>query len=394
MFDFNRLTKEQISLLSTLANALVGLAKALLGFATRSSALIAEGVHSVIDFVSSGIVWLGIKVAQREPSDRHPYGWGRAEVLSSLVVVVFMIFAGLGIVREAVRNLMSGVFEAEITNLSLLVMVISVGVNEFMAQTKIRVGEKEESIALIADGKHSRVDVYSSGAALLGLVLARFFPVADSLTALVVGVYILYETLVLGREVGENLLDVADLEVEKQIREFCREEQIKLSSLRSRKIGPVTSAELVIKIPDEVKVGRVDDLVDDLQCKLIDQISCLEYVVVQVEGSGKRSRMLRDRCPEKLEWVGPPKQGRRVIIPYREGEEYEDFGAPEYLVIDYKKGNEVQRELIKNPFFKIGRGHGVRFSQAVRADEIRVSDIGDNAREKLKKLGVEVEVTS
>ncbi len=382
------MNKQQVSIISTAVNGAMGIAKAVTGLAAGSSALVAEGLHSSIDFVSSGITYLGIRIADKKPTRRHPYGWGQAEVLASLVVVIFIGLAGVEIVREAVNSLFAGEHQSISGVLSLLVMAASVVLNEVMARLKIRVGQEQESLALIADGKHSRVDVFSSGAAFLGIGLAKIFPIADALTALGVGIYILYETLKLGKEVGENLLDVADLGAEEDIKEVCAEEQVEIIDLRTRKIGSRTSAELEIRVPEDVKMGRVDDLIHDLQRTLIEQVSRLEYVVIQVEGKGKRVRMFRDRCDEPVDKIGPEKRGHRVITPYRDGAVYEDFGAPEYLVIDYKKDQEVQRTVVDNPYFKIGRGHGVRFAQAVEADEVRAKDIGDNARSALDKLGV------
>jgi len=384
------MTKETVSIVSVVANLVFGLLKIGLGLVAKSSALMAEGLHSGIDVISSGITFIGIKVAKREPTKEHPYGWGRAEVLAGLAVTVFLTLAGLGIIREAVTTLLSGQHEAEINILALLVMLASVGINEALARLKIKIGQKEESLALIADGKHSRVDVLSSAAVLAGLGLTHFFPIADSLTATFVGIYVLYETVILGKEITENLLDIADLEVEKEIEKICREQQVNLVMLKTRKIGALTLAELEISLPTETKISRADDLISELQETLIAKIPRLEYVVVQIKGIGKRSRMLRGQCTETLERLGPKKLGWRVAIPYRDGKPYDDFGAPEYLVTDYENDKEVLRQTIKNPYYKIGRGHGVRFSQAVQADEVRTQNIGENAKKALKDLEIVV----
>ena len=384
------LNKESVSILSTAANLVLGLLKIALGLAAKSSALVAEGLHSATDVLSSAITFLGIKLAKRKPSKTHPYGWARAEVLASLVVTVFLALAGLGILREAIEKIASGEHQARITLLPLLIMVISVAANEALARLKIKVGQKEESLALIADGKHSRVDVLSSGGVLLGLILTRFFPIADSVTALLAGLYILYETAILAKEITENLLDVADLEVEEQIRKIAKEQQVNLATLKTRKIGSLTSAELEIALPSEVKISRADDLISELQETLISRIPRLEYVVVQIKGTGKRSRLLRGRCTETLERIGPPKKGWRVIVPYRDGKPYEDFGAPEYLVTDYQNFEQVHQEIVKNPYYKIGRGHGVRFARAIQADEVRARNIGENARGALRNLGIKI----
>ncbi len=403
-----KFNKESVSILSTLANLVLGLLKIGLGLAAQSSALLAEGLHSGIDVFSSGITFVGIKIAKKEPTKEHPYGWGQAEVLAGLAVTLFLGLAGVQIIRDAVDTISTGEHGAEITFLPLLVMIISVVVNEVLARLKISIGQREESLALIADGKHSRVDVLSSTAVLFGLLLTRNFPIADSITALVVGFYVLYEAILLGREVSENLLDIADSEVEEEIKKIAKEQQVDLVTLKTRKIGAWTLAELEISLPTETKISRADDLISELQETLISKIPRLEYVVVQIKGKGKRSRMLRGQCVETLERLGPKKQGWRVIEPYRNGQPYDDFGAPEYLVTDYQKDTQVWEEIVtspradargssqfasqivKNPYYKIGRGHGVRFSQAIQADEVKTSNIGENAQKALKNLKIKV----
>lgn len=384
------MSKEKVSVISIISNLVLGGFKLGLGFAVKSSALVAEGIHTGIDVILSIVTLIGIRVAKREPTGVHPYGWARAEVLAGFLITLFWLVSSLFIIWDAVSELTRGEFGAEVNVLALLVMVVSAVVYGILAQAKIRIGQREESLALIADGQHTRIDVLSSVGVLVGLVISIFSPIADSLTALVVGLYSFLEAVILGKEITENLLDVADLEVEEQIKKICRKEQVNIADLKTRKIGSLISAELKLVVPAEVKVGRVDDLITELQGKLIAQIPRLEYVVIQIKGEDKRVRMLRGKCAEITERLGPEKKGWRVVVPYREGKPYEDFGAPEYLIIDYQESREVLREIIRNPYYKIGRGHGVRFARAVQANEVRTTNIGENAREALEKLKIEI----
>lgn len=384
------MNKETVSIIGIVSNLVLGFFKLILGALAKSSALVAEGLHSIIDVVSSLITFFGIKVAKRKPSKIHPYGWARAEVLAGFLVTLLVLASGIGILREAYQKMTEGKYEAEITLLPLLVMMLSIIIQEAVTRLKIKIGEQEESLALIADAKHSRVDVLSSSGVLLGLVLIRFFPIADSLTALLIGLYILYEAIVMGKEIGENLLDVADLQTEKEIKKICQEEQVNLSRIRTRKIGALTSAELEISLPTEVKISRADELIQELQETLIKKIPCLEYVIIQIKGVGKRLKMLRRKCGETIEIIGPKKVGWRIITPFRNNKSYKDFGAPEYLVIDSRNGEKILREIIKNPYYKIGRGHGVRFARAVQADEVRTQNIGENAKNALGKLKIKL----
>ncbi|GAJ21786.1 unnamed protein product, partial [marine sediment metagenome] len=160
--------KETVSIISIISNFILGILKIALGAFSKSSALMAEGLHSGIDVVSSSITFLGIKVAKKKPTKIHPYGWARAEVLAGFVVILFLAIAGLGIIWDAVKEIAAGESEVEVSFLALWVMFISVITNEVLARLKIKIGQKEESLALIADGKHSRVDVLSSGGVLVG----------------------------------------------------------------------------------------------------------------------------------------------------------------------------------------------------------------------------------
>ncbi len=115
------MTKESVSILSTLVN---------LGLAAKSSALLAEGLHSGIDVFSSGVTFIGLKIAKKEPTKKHPYGWEQAEVLAGLVVTALLGLAGAQIIRDATGNLSAGEHGTKITLLPLLVMIASVVVNE------------------------------------------------------------------------------------------------------------------------------------------------------------------------------------------------------------------------------------------------------------------------
>ena len=118
--------------------------------------------------------------------------------------------------------------------------------------------------------------------------------------------------------------------------------------------------------------------------------------MIQIKGEDKSYRLLRGGEEEKFynedkavfEQVNLPKKGFRRIRPFRKGHESEDFGAPSYLVVDKKRGRVRQKKVMKNPFFRTGRGHGVRFARAINADEVNAKNIGRNAKKALRHHGI------
>ena len=144
---------------------------------------------------------------------------------------------------------------------------------------------------------------------------------------------------------------------------------------------------------------KVDEVVKNLEKILIKKIQTLKFTAIQVVSHNIKSGYvklsfgrindLRKQEPE----INLKKKGFRTIIPIQNNKLYNAFGAPEYLVIDKNtKGEIVQKEKIKNPYFVIGRGHGMRFARAIKANQIITCEIGANAKDGLKKLGVKIEI--
>lgn len=394
--------KESVSILSTLVNLLLGASKLAVGFMINSAALLADGVHSGLDFISSLSTYLGIKVAKKPVDEKHPYGYYLAETISGGIVILLLAASAFWIIFEGAVSLL----EKEVVQVSLwgfIVIVASIILNELMARLKFKYGQKEQSLALVADAQHSRADVISSLGVLAALFLVKYFSFADGLIAILIGGYILKESYFLGREVIDNLLGVKDEKTEEAIKEHLREKNISLTSLKTRKIGAATFAEITIKLAASLMVKEAEKISKTLQNDLISKIKNLKYVVIQIEshdisqgliragwGWGGRQWGSRGRFKSELKTLGPKKQGYRIVVSFKEGKFYPDFGAPEYLLID-KRGEEIiKKQIIKNPHFETGGGHGVRFVKSTNPDEVITQRIGFGAKERLEELGIKL----
>ena len=90
--------------------------------------------------------------------------------------------------------------------------------------------------------------------------------------------------------------------------------------------------------------------------------------------------------------IGPSKRGYRIIIPIKDNEIYDDFGASEYLIVDKENGKILQKEIIKNPYFSPEAGRGMRIVKETNADEIITKRIGPGAKERAEELGIKVTI--
>jgi cation diffusion facilitator family transporter len=392
------MNKKNISIISTLVNIVLACLKLLVGFSIKSAALIADGIHSGMDIISSAVTYIGIKEAEKPADKEHPYGHYRSETIAGFVVIFLLFLSAVWIIYEGI----TGIIKNEphtISGIALLIVVISIITNEAMARTKFKIGKREDSLALIADAEHSHADSLSSIAVLIGLSLVHWFPQADGVTAILVGFYILYETMGIGREVVDNLLDVSNPQIEKRIKEICLKEEIELLEIKTRRIGAKNFSELKIGLNKEWKMKRVSEVIKNLENILLKRIDNLSFITIQVvshnfkEGSIKSKSGQITRFKQLPPKIFLEKKGERTIISYENGKLYGDFGAPEYLVIDRdKQGKIVQRKIIKNPYFTAGVGHGVRFIKSIKANKVITPEIGERAKKKLREMGVAVEI--
>ena len=274
--------KEKVAVISILVNAVLAGSKITVGIFSNSVAILAAGIDSFMDIFTSTIGYAGIKMANKPSDKKHPYGHYKFEVLTGTIITIILLATGIGIIYKAYQGFLNP-GKIEINYLAFGVMIFSVIVNEIMARIKIHFGKKENSISLLSDGVHSKVDVYSSIIVLVGLFLTKYWIYADSLLAFIIGLYIVKESFSLGREAVDSLLDVsAGEEIEKEIKTIAGLQNIEIFSLKTQKKGSAVTANLEIKLPSNLSVKEATVISNNLRKKLISEIKRLQYVSIQI----------------------------------------------------------------------------------------------------------------
>lgn len=274
--------KEKVAVISILANVILAGGKIIVGLFSGSAAILAEGIHSFMDIFSSAVAYSGIKISKKPGDQKHPYGHYKFEVLAGVIITIILLITGLGIIYEAYQGFVSP-GKIKIGYLAFGIMIFSAAVNEVMARIKIYYGKKENSISLLSDGIHSRVDVYASLAVFIGLFLTEYWIYTDSLLAFLIGAYIIKESFSLGKEAIDSLLDVSAGEaIEEKIRTISKKENVEISSLKTQKKGSAVTANLEIQLPSNLSVEEATKISNSLREKLMKEIENLHYVAVQI----------------------------------------------------------------------------------------------------------------
>jgi cation diffusion facilitator family transporter len=168
----------------------VAVAKIALGYMTGAVSVLSDGFHSLTDCAANVVALVGVSVARRPPDRNHPYGHRKYETMASLGILVFLVIVLVEVVTAAFDRFKTGAVPKVFPE-GIGVMVATLAVNIFVVRYELRQGRMLTSEVLLADAKHTRSDVLTSGtviAALIGVSLG--YPVLDPLAALLVACFI------------------------------------------------------------------------------------------------------------------------------------------------------------------------------------------------------------
>ncbi|MEY3001041.1 MAG: hypothetical protein RL648_1255 [Verrucomicrobiota bacterium] len=200
---------ESIGAFSFVSNLSLAALKILVGLTGSSYALIADGIESIADCISSLIVWNGLRVSRREPDHEHPYGHGKAEALAALMAGLGLLGSAVLIAWHAVQELSGPQASPALFTIPALCAVILA--KEGLHRYTIAAAKRHDSIALRAEAFHHRSDSLTSLATLSGVAIAVFagprFAFFDELAALLVTLLIAYNAIRILRPALDELMD-------------------------------------------------------------------------------------------------------------------------------------------------------------------------------------------
>jgi len=276
-----------------LVNACLAITKILTGVLGNSYALIADGVESTADVLSSTIVWSGLRIAARDADTEYPFGYGKAETLAAAMVSLMLIAAAIAIAIEAVREIVTPHHAP--APFTLVVLILVVFIKEVLFRKVYAVGKEVGSEAVRADAWHHRSDAITSVAAFIGISVAigggPGWESADDWAALLAAFVIAWN--------GQRLLRPAIAGLMDRTEPAIREE-----------IHVIASAVEDVRAVEKVIVRRAGtDYFADLHVHADPQMSLHDAHIV----SGKVKRAIMTRMPNVRDVLVhmEPDEGRR-----------------------------------------------------------------------------------
>jgi cation diffusion facilitator family transporter len=257
-------------------------------FVTGSTAVLADAAEQCVNVVASMLVVFSVAVASRPPDADHPYGHGKAEFLSAAVEGGMIVVAGTFILIEAIRQMVIG---PELHRVGTGILIAGAGgiANLTLGLYLVRVGRRERSSAVEADGVHCLSDVWITVGSVAALVGVRFtgWVYLDPLVALVVGVHVLRMGSKVVRRALGGLLDKADFGLLESIAEHLekirRPEWVEIHQLRTWSSGWVTHLDLHLTVPRYFSIADAHREADELEAELLQAVAGPGDVVVHID---------------------------------------------------------------------------------------------------------------
>lgn len=274
-----------------LLNLLLAAVKLAAGFFGNTYALIADGLESLTDALSSVLVLGSLRYASRPPDKNHPYGHGKAEALAALAVACLLMALGIGVGFQALRGIVSGAANSAPASWTLAVVIGVVIVKEGLFRLMARTARRFDSTLVHTDAWHNRADAITSLAAAIGIGAAVVggprFAVADDVAAVIASIVVLVNAVMLFRRPFMELTDAAAPEaVLAAVRAAaCEVGGVAVEKLRARKSGQRYYVDMHLHVDPAMTVLAGHAVAGKVRAHVRERVPSVADVLIHIEPS-------------------------------------------------------------------------------------------------------------
>jgi cation diffusion facilitator family transporter len=288
----------QIARAGMIISALLAALKISVGMAAHSAAVTADGFESAADIFTSGLVLIAMTIAARPADENHPYGHGRVEILTGLLLGFLLFGAGSLIAVHAWTG--ASEIPAIPAAYAIWPVLVSIGAKCWLVIVKFRNARQLDSLALRADAANDAVDIVSGMVALCALLLTlklpERFPRADHYGAFVVGLIVIATAIRVAYEAAMQLMDtMPDDDAMEDIRRAAASvrDVVGVEKCFARKTGLKYHVDLHLEVDPEITVRSSHDIAQRVREHVCEELPWVADVLVHVEpapgASGRRT---------------------------------------------------------------------------------------------------------
>ncbi len=271
-------TAKRVTWIGFVVNVFLTLAKLFAGVIGKSSAMVADAVHSLSDFVTDLVVITFVNISGKDSDDDHRYGHGKFETFATLIIALVLFGVGAGILINGAEKIIGAISGRELEQPGMIAFwaaIISIISKEILFRYTIKIGKVIKSDAVIANGWHHRSDAFSSIGTALGISGAIFlgenWRILDPIAGVIVSFFIIKVAIELSIPSIKELLESSlPEEITTEIDSIINghPEIVRYHHLRTRKIGSIYAIDVHIKLNKEITFVRSHDIATELETEL------------------------------------------------------------------------------------------------------------------------------
>ena len=283
----------RVTLAGSAVNVVLVVLKFIAGVVGRSSAMVADAVHSLSDFATDVVVLLFVRISRRPQDAAYDYGYGKYETIATLIIGMALLVVGAGIAYSGASKIYEALHGAELeapSALAFWMAIISIAAKEICYRITAEAGRKAGSQAVVANAWHHRSDAFSSIGTAIGIggaiMLGPRWRLLDPAAAVVVSVFIVKVAIQLLREsFGELAEKSLPPEVEQEIVRITEgvDGISGIHNLRTRRIGNYLAIEMHVRVDGGMTLAEAHDRSSLIERRLKERYGAGTYVSVHVE---------------------------------------------------------------------------------------------------------------
>ena len=286
MKDKNYKKIQYILFVILILNIIVAVSKIVMGNISKSSAMSADGFASLADGLSNVIAIVGVYLASKPEDEDHQYGHGKIEIITGLIIGLFLLYAGFNVVMEAIGKIKNPV-DINISPLSLLVMLFTLVINIIVAYYEYKKGNELNSPILIADSLHTKSDIFVTVGVIIALILIRLgMPyILDPVASFVVSLMIFYAAYNVFKENINILIDVKIVD-DKEVKNLVMTEYPcvkEMHKIRSRGTKNNIFMDMHIQVDPKMTVEESHRLMHNIERTIQKNIEENAHVIIHIE---------------------------------------------------------------------------------------------------------------
>lgn len=274
------------SWITVLVNVVLSAFKILAGIIGNSSAMIADGAHTLSDVLTTFVVLLGLKVSSKEADEEHPYGHEKYESVFAKILSILLLLTGVFIGYEAIKVLISGEFRKP-KLIALIAAFLSIVIKEGMYWYTIKVARKIKSISMEADAWHHRSDAFSSIGTFMGILGAQLrFPALDPIAGIIVSFFVIKVGVGLYIKSVKELVDEsASYDIVQKIKDMATavDGVREIKNLKTRVFGNKIYVDIEILVDSHISVKSGHDIAEKVHDKLEIEMTDIKHCMVHIE---------------------------------------------------------------------------------------------------------------